>query len=84
MSSINQKFCWDAGATLGGKKKHKEEAKLQNPEPLAHTKLLHAMLQWENRRATALQDTGSKPAWETQTNRRANKWHVVLPQLPLG
>jgi hypothetical protein len=45
--------------------KHQEESKLWHPDSPAHTKLLHATLQWENRRASAPPDTGSKPAWET-------------------
>jgi hypothetical protein len=31
--------------------KHQGESKSQHPEPLAHTKLLHTTLYWENRRA---------------------------------
>jgi hypothetical protein len=42
-------------------KKQKEETKLWNPEAPAHTKLLHALLHWENR-TRALPDAGSKPA----------------------
>jgi hypothetical protein len=48
-------------------KKHQEESKVQHPEPLAHTKLLHVKLQWENRSAPTLPDASSKPAWETSS-----------------
>jgi hypothetical protein len=41
------------------KKNKKEETKHRNPEPPAHTKLLHATLHWENRKAPALPDSGS-------------------------
>jgi hypothetical protein len=79
MSSINQKSQWNTGATLA-EKKQKEEAKHRHPKPPACTKLLHAMLHWETRRTPMPPDVSSKPAWEMQTNRWANKWHVVLPQ----
>jgi hypothetical protein len=65
-------------------KKHQEESKFLYPEPPAYTKLLHATLHWENRRAPTPPDACSKPAWQTQTNRWANKRHAVFPQLPLG
>jgi hypothetical protein len=32
--------------------KHKGELKLRHPEPLAHRRLLHAMIHWKSRRAT--------------------------------
>jgi hypothetical protein len=45
-SSADQTEYFLAGTTLGKKKKinKKEETKLQNPEPPAHKKLLHATL----------------------------------------
>jgi hypothetical protein len=48
--------------------KHQPESNLWYPEPLAHGKLSHNTLHWENlRTATAVTAaaTGSKPAWET-------------------
>jgi hypothetical protein len=45
--------------------KHQGESKLQHPESLACGKLLHTMLHWENRKAIAPLDAGSKSAWET-------------------
>jgi hypothetical protein len=45
--------------------KHQEESKLWHSEPLAHGKLLHAKLHWENRMAPELPDASSKPTWET-------------------
>jgi hypothetical protein len=81
VSSINQKFCWDAGAHLAEKN---QESKLQYPEPLACTKLVQAMLHWENRRVPMPVDAGSKPSWEKQTKRWENKQHAEFPQLPLG
>jgi hypothetical protein len=42
--SADQKEYFPDGATLGKIKKQKEETKLQNPEPPAHKKLLHTML----------------------------------------
>jgi hypothetical protein len=53
--SVNQKFCWDSGATLG--RKNHQQSKLQHPEPPTHTKILHSVLHWENRRAPALPDS---------------------------
>jgi hypothetical protein len=46
-------------------KKYQEESKLWHPEPPACTKLLHAMLHWENNRAPTPPHAGSKPVWET-------------------
>jgi hypothetical protein len=58
--SADQTEYFPAGATLGKKKKKKEEeTKLQNPEPPARKKLLHATLHRENRRALALPDASS-------------------------
>jgi hypothetical protein len=48
-------------------KMHQEESGLWHPEPPAHTKLLHIMLHQENRKAPALPDASSKPAWETSS-----------------
>jgi hypothetical protein len=44
MSSVNQKFCWDAGATLD-RKKNQEESNLDtlNPQPIQSCSMLH----WE-------------------------------------
>jgi hypothetical protein len=51
--------------------KHQEESKLQHTEPQAHTKLLHATLHQENRRAPVPpttgvgEDVGKKEPWYT-------------------
>jgi hypothetical protein len=47
------------------KKTSQEESKLQHCEPPACTKLLHAMLHWENKRVPMPPEASSKPAWET-------------------
>jgi hypothetical protein len=71
--------------------KHQGKSKLQHPEPLAHRKLLHATLHWENRwAATAVTSTttttSSKPAWETfsRPNRWAPRVTQYSPQPPPG
>jgi hypothetical protein len=58
--------------------------KLWHPKPLAHGKLLHAMLHWENRRAATLPDTGSKPAWETfsRPTGETQMSHSIPPATP--
>jgi hypothetical protein len=60
--------------------KQQGESKLRHPERLAHGKLLHAMLHWENRRAAALTDNGSKSAWEIF--RRPIGEHQALSGIP--
>jgi hypothetical protein len=47
--------------------KHQEESKLQHPEPLACTKLLHTTVHRENRRVPTSPDAGYKPAWKTSS-----------------
>jgi hypothetical protein len=64
MSAINQRSCWEAGATPG-RKKSPRRIKTLTPWTTTPTKLLHARWHWEERRATRLPHTGSKPAWET-------------------
>jgi hypothetical protein len=66
------------------KKKNTKNKQNWHLKPPACTKLLHSSLHWETRRAPEPPDASSKPAWEMQTNRWASKWHVVLPQSPLG
>jgi hypothetical protein len=67
-------------------KKYQEESKQWHPEPPAHAKFLCATLDWENRRAPVPPNSGSKPALGDiqQTNRGANKCHMVFTQPPLG
>jgi hypothetical protein len=58
-----------------------EEANLRHPKPPALTGLLQAKLHRENRRASTWpDDTSSKLAWETWTNRSVDKQPMVLPQ----
>jgi hypothetical protein len=66
-------------------KNQKEKTKPWNPEPPAHTKLLHATLNWENRRAptlpyelqTCLGDTDKKD-WCWRSNTRSTKTEILL------
>jgi hypothetical protein len=60
--SADQTEYFPGGATLGKKKKSKRRNKTLKPWTPAHKKLLHATLHWENRRAPAPPDTGSKSA----------------------
>jgi hypothetical protein len=62
--------------------KHLRESKLQHPEPLAHRKLLHATLHWENRWSPA----ATRHRLQTclgdirQTKQVSAKQHTEFPQ----
>jgi hypothetical protein len=66
------------------KKKKQEKSKLWHHEPPGHTKLLHATLHWENRRAHCQTPAPTCKGDIQQTNKWANKHHVVFSQPPLG
>jgi hypothetical protein len=67
--------------------KHQGESKLRHPEPLAYTKLLHAMLHWEKQEGSnhlqALAPNIMKGEIQ-QTKQVSTKYHVIFPQPTLG
>jgi hypothetical protein len=60
--------------------KHQWESKPLYTEPLAHRKLLHTMLHWENKWAATAATTGSKPACKTFGT--PNRWVLSVMQKP--
>jgi hypothetical protein len=58
--------------------KHQPESYIWHPEPLAHGKLCHKTLHWENLRAATTSATGSNTASETLY--RPNRWAPCVTQ----
>jgi hypothetical protein len=85
VSSINQKFCWDAGATLGRTKAPRRIKNLTpwTPRPYKASPC-HVTLRKQEGSLTVRCQLQTCLGDIQQANRLANKQHAVFPQPPLG